>query len=120
MDYLLFFQTSSFHLKTAKVYIRLGSVFEQIVSPSKHLLRCTQDTHLGFSYCKDQLLHTLLPSSRLPLLACDHHEIFPTTTKGNHRLVGVRDQGVLRNEGVTSVRFAEEPIETGSAFRFEY
>lgn len=66
----------------------------------------TQEAYLWFSHCKDQLLHALLPGSRLPLLACDHHEIVTVTTKGNHRLVGVRDQRVLKNKSIASVKCA--------------
>lgn len=64
------------------------------------------EVYLRFRHCKDQLLHALLAGSSLPLLARDHHEIITTTTKGNHRLVGVCDQSVLKNKSIASVKSA--------------
>lgn len=76
------------------------------INQTEHLCCSTRDTYLWFSHRKDQLLHALLPDSRLPLLARDHHEIVTATTKGNHRLVGVCDQRVLKNESMASVKCA--------------
>lgn len=67
----------------------------------------TTQIYLWFSHGKDQLLHTLLPDSGIPLLACDHHEIITVTTKGNHSLVRVRDQRVLPGWNVEWNRYKQ-------------
>lgn len=56
----------------------------------------TQDIYLWFSHGKDQLLHTPFSKSRFTLLVRDHHEIITVTSEGNHRMVRIRDQDVLK------------------------
>lgn len=73
------------------------------------LCKSTQETtYLWFCHGKDQLLHTLLPDARLPLLARDHHEIVAAATKGDHRLIGVRDQRVLKNESISQTEMLQQ------------
>lgn len=53
------------------------------------------DFYLRLHHREDQLLHTLLPNCRLPLLARDHHEIVATAAEGDHGLVRVCEQRIL-------------------------
>lgn len=62
--------------------------------------RCVRLTHLWFRHRKHQLLHAPPPDTRLSLLAGDHHEVVTATAKGDHTLVGIREQRVLGSEDI--------------------